>query len=178
VPDGIGQSAAGPSASKHGGDWSGAAAQPTSVSSLSIPPVAKRALAAAIARDLIAGNLVGAYELAKPASTPASRSIVVHAPSLAAPGQLTAPRRAHQAPAAQPDEQPPPPPEVVDATRAPHDSRGPQGGGLSAGGGGGAASELALMIAFAFVAATCLAFLPRPCLHLPSTAGYRLERPG
>lgn len=124
------------------------------------------------ARDLIAGDLVGAYGLASP-GTAADAQVTIVSPSLLAaprPGDAEA---HHRRPA---NAMSPGGLGVPDQTG--HGTRGPQGGMHSSAGGGGAASPLARTVRSELVAQPRLRFTPRPALRLVGMQSRRLERPG
>ena len=125
----------------------------------------------AAARDLIAGDLAGAYGLVS--SGPVVQSDVVGAaPPLASSRPTGGGARHHRSatPAASSSS--------GLADRATHGARGPQGGMQSSSGGCGAASPLARTTRIGLAAQPCMRFATGPVLRLVGMQGRRLERPG
>jgi hypothetical protein len=125
----------------------------------------------AAARDLIAGDLVGAYGLATP--DPAVQNDVVGAASSLASSRPTSGGARHhrsETPAASSGS--------GLADRTTHGARGPEGGMQSSSGGGGAASPLARATRIGLVAQPSLRFVTGPVLRLVGMQSRRLERPG
>ncbi|MGZ4217421.1 MAG: hypothetical protein ACXVH1_16490 [Solirubrobacteraceae bacterium] len=123
------------------------------------------------ARDLIAGDLVGAYGLVNSGTT--VQSDVVGAASPLASSRPTGGGARHhrsETPAATSGSG------LVDRTT--HGARGPQGGMQSSSGGGGAASPLARATRIGLAAQPQLRFATGPVLRLLGMQGRRLERPG
>jgi hypothetical protein len=144
---------------------------------LTHPPVANPVLAAAIAHDLSAGDLAGAYGLAPGVGAAPVPGVKVPNPPDGAPPLGTHATHARRGARSGADMSPGPP-AAVGPTRPPHGPIGAQGGGLSLGVGGGAASPLALMIVLGPIAVPCLGLVTQLRVHIQPTEGYRLERPG
>jgi hypothetical protein len=127
---------------------------------------------ATAARELIAGNLVGAYGLASPDAAADTEATIVSPSPLAAPHPNGADAHRHKpANATAPGGL-----GVLDRTG--HGARSPQGGMQWSAGGGAAASPLARPARVELVAQPRLRFSPRPVLRLVGMQGRRLERPG
>ena len=126
---------------------------------------------ATAARDLTAGDLVGAYGLVDSGLAP--QGDVVRSPSpLASSKQTGGDARHHRSVTAASSSESGP----VDRTT--RGARGPQGGMQSSSGGGGAASPLARTTRIGLVAQPCVRFTTGPVLRLVGMQGRRLERPG
>jgi hypothetical protein len=124
------------------------------------------------ARDLIAGNFVGAYGLPNPASNAPGDSSAVQSST------ITGRVRAAGMSQADSEDQAATPQSSSITDPVEHGTRGPQGGVQSSGGGGGASSPLMMMIAFARFPAQCVKFVPPPTVRLVCAEAHRLERPG
>jgi hypothetical protein len=126
----------------------------------------------AAARDLLAGNFVGAYGLQNPASNPAGDLTAARSSAL-----TDRPARAADMPQGQSEDRAvQPQPSLIDTMS--HGTRGPEGGAQSSAGGGGAAGPLMLVISFARFPAPCVKFVPQPTMHPMCAEAHRLERPG
>jgi hypothetical protein len=125
----------------------------------------------AAARDLVAGDLVGAYDLVT--TGPAVQEDVAGAaPPLASSRPTGGGARHHRSETTAA----PTGSGLVDRTT--HGARGPEGGMQSSSGGGGAASPLARATRIGLAAQPCMRFVTGPVLRLVGMQGRRLERPG
>ncbi len=126
----------------------------------------------AAARDLLAGNFVGAYGLQNPASNPAGDLTAAQSSTL-----TDRPTRAADMPQGRSEDRAvQPQPSLIDTMS--HGTRGPQGGAQSSSGGGAGADPLMLVVSFARYPAPCVRFVPQPAIHPTCAETPRLERPG
>jgi hypothetical protein len=126
---------------------------------------------AAAARDLLHGDLVGAYGLVN--SGPAGQGDYVVSPSPLASSKPNGGDARHRRSATTTASS-----NSGSLDRTTHGARGPEGGMQSSSGGGGAASPMVRATRIGLVALPQVRFAAGPVLRLAGTQARRLERPG